>query len=105
MTRCSSVGCSLAYKNIINIKLYDAYDACMRTTVTIDAVLFVQVEELRRRERLSFKGALNQLLRSGLQYQGQPPKPTAYSTPIRKLSLQAGLDAKQLNQQCSRQKQ
>ena len=70
----------------------------MRTTVTIDEELFVQIEELRRREGLSFKGALNQLLRAGLQYQGQPPKPTAYHTPTRKLGLRAGLDATKLNQ-------
>ena len=70
----------------------------MRTTVTIDDDLVAQIESLRRREGLSFKGALNQLLRAGLQYQGQPPKPRRYRTPTRKLGLRVGLDATKLNQ-------
>lgn len=70
----------------------------MRTTVTIDDDLLAQIEDLRRREGLSFRGALNQLLRAGIQSQGQPPKPTPYRTPTRKLGLRTGVDATKLNQ-------
>jgi len=70
----------------------------MRTTITIDDDLMSQVEDLRRREGLSLKGAVNKLLRAGIQYQGQPPKPRTYRTPTRKLGLRAGLDATKLNQ-------
>ena len=38
----------------------------MRTTVTIEDDLAAQVEAIRRREGLSFKAALNQLLRLGV---------------------------------------
>ena len=56
----------------------------MRTTLTIDDDVMAQIEDLRRREGLSLKGVLNKLLRAGLQYQGQPPKPPPYRTPTRK---------------------
>ena len=39
----------------------------MRTTVTIDDDLAVALEELRKREGLSFKAALNQVIRVGIQ--------------------------------------
>ena len=70
----------------------------MRTTITVDDDVMAQIEDLRRREGLSLKGALNKLLRAGLQYQGQPPKPRPYRTPTRRLGLRAGLDATKLNQ-------
>lgn len=70
----------------------------MRTTITIDDDVIVQIEDLRRREGLSLKAALNKLLRAGLQYQGQPPKPRRYRTPTRRLGLRAGVDATRLNQ-------
>jgi len=70
----------------------------MRTTVTIDDDLAVKLEDLSRREKLSFKGALNKVLRDGLQFQGQPPKPASYRTPTRKLGLRAGFDSTKLNQ-------
>ncbi len=70
----------------------------MRTTLTIDDDLVAQIEDLQRREGLSFKGAVNQLLRAGIQYQAQPPKPKRYRTPTRKLGLRTGLDPTKLNQ-------
>jgi hypothetical protein len=70
----------------------------MHTTVTIDDDLAARIEELSRREGLSFKAALNRLLRAGVQYQGQPPKPRRYRTPAHRLGLRAGMDATRLNQ-------
>jgi hypothetical protein len=70
----------------------------MRTTLTIDDDLIPRIEDLQRREGLSFKGAVNQLLRAGIQYRAQPPKPKRYRTQPRKLGLRAGFDPTKLNQ-------
>lgn len=83
---------------IIDIILLDDCDVILRTTITIEDDLAMQIEDLRKREGLSFKEALNQLLRAGVQYQAQPPKPHRYRTPTRKLGLNAGIDATKLSQ-------
>jgi hypothetical protein len=70
----------------------------MRTTLTIDDDLIAQIEDLQRCEGLSFKAAVNQLLRAGIQYKVQPPKPKRYRTRPRKLGLRAGFDPTKLNQ-------
>lgn len=69
----------------------------MRTTVTIDDDLAAQVETMRRREGLSFKVALNHLLRLGVQAKSTPPKPKRFRTPTRKLGLKPGIDPTRLN--------
>ena len=69
----------------------------MRTTVTIDDDLAAQVEATRRREGLSFKAALNHLLRLGVQVKSTPPKPKKFNTPTRKLGLKPGIDPTRLN--------
>ena len=69
----------------------------MRTTVTIDDDLAAQVETLRRREGLSFKAALNHLLRLGVQAKSTPPKPKRFHTATRKLGLKPGIDPTRLN--------
>ena len=68
----------------------------MRTTVTIDDDLAALVEAIRRREGLSFKAALNQLLRLGVQAKTAPPKPRRFHTPARKLGLKPGIDPTRL---------
>ena len=70
----------------------------MRTTITIEDDLAIEIEDLRKREGLSFKDALNQLLRAGIHYKAQPPSPKRYQTPVRKLGLRAGIDETKLNQ-------
>ncbi len=70
----------------------------MRTTLTIDDDLIAQIDNLRRCEGLSFKGAVNELLRAGVQYRAQPPKPTRYRTKPRRLDLHTGFDPTKLNQ-------
>ena len=70
----------------------------MRTTLTIDDDLIALIEDLQRSEGLTFKGAVNQLLRVGIQCQAQPPKPKPYRTKPRKLGLRSGIDPTKLNQ-------
>lgn len=70
----------------------------MRTTLTIDDDLMAQIEDLRRKKGLSFKGAVNYLLRAGIQFQAQPPKPKPHRTQPRKLGLRSGIDPTKLNQ-------
>ena len=69
----------------------------MRTTVTIDDDLAVALEELRKREGLSFKVALNQVIRLGVQAQSAPPKAKKYRTPTRALGLKPGIDPTRFN--------
>lgn len=69
----------------------------MRTTVTINDDLAAQIEAMRRREGLSFKAALNHLLRLGVQAKSTPPKPKRFNTPTRKLRLKPGIDPTRLN--------
>ena len=69
----------------------------MRTTVTIHDDLALQIEALRKREGLSFKAAINQLLRLGVQAKSAPPKPRKYHTPPRRLGLRPGIDPTRLN--------
>lgn len=70
----------------------------MRTTLTIDDDLVGKIEELRRAKGLSFKGAVNYLLRAGIQFQAQPPKPTSFRTRPARLGLRSGIDPTKLNQ-------
>ena len=84
--------------SIIDITNIDAYDDLMRTTLTIDDDLMAQIEDLRRREGISFKGAVNRLLRAGTQCLVQPPKAKQYRTKPRKLGLRSGFDPIRLNQ-------
>ena len=69
----------------------------MRTAVTIDDDLAARIEALRRREGLSFREALDRLLRRALEADATPPRPRRYRTTPRKLGLRAGLDAAKLN--------
>ncbi len=69
----------------------------MRTTVTIEDDLAAQLEQLRKREGLSYRAALNQVLRIGLQAKSAPPKPKLYKTPTMNLGLKPGIDLTRLN--------
>ncbi len=69
----------------------------MRTTVTIHDDIAAQIEEMRRREGLSFKAALNQLLRLGVQARSAPPKPKKFRAPTAKLDLKPGIDPTRMN--------
>ena len=61
----------------------------MRTTVTIDPELQTRVRELARERGVSFREALNDVLRRGL---GSPPAPHPYEVAARPLGLRPGID-------------
>lgn len=69
----------------------------MRTTVTIDDDIAAELEVLRKKEGLSYKAALNHVLRIGLQAKAAPPKPRKFKTPTRKMGLRPGIDPTRLN--------
>ena len=69
----------------------------MRTTVTIEDDLAIAIEEVRKREGLSFKAALNQVIRLGVQMKSAPPKARRYRTPTRALGLKPGIDPTRFN--------
>jgi hypothetical protein len=63
----------------------------MRTTVTIDPELQTRVREIARERGISFREALNDILRRGLG-QAPPAGGQAYEVPVRDLGLRAGID-------------
>lgn len=69
----------------------------MRTTVTIEDDLAIAIEEIRKRDGLSFKAALNQVIRLGVQAKAAPPKAKKYRTPTRAMGLKPGVDPTRLN--------
>ncbi len=69
----------------------------MRTTLTLEDELAARIEELRRSRGLSFKGAINELLRAGLQSQMKPQGAKRYRSRPRRLGLRAGIDPVHLN--------
>ena len=69
----------------------------MRTTLTIDDDLALAIEDLRKREGLSFEAALNQVIRLGVQAISAPPVAEKYRTPTRALGPKPGIDAGRFN--------
>lgn len=62
----------------------------MRTTVTIDPDLAARIKRITRERGISFKEALNSLLRAGLGAEVQVSRP--YSLPARRLGLRPDID-------------
>ncbi len=62
----------------------------MRTTVTLDDDVAAAVQRLARERGLSFKQALNTLLRTGLS--SGTPTSRPYAVPSRALGLRPGVD-------------
>lgn len=74
------------------------HDASMgRTTVTIEDDLESRLQEFARRERLSFKRALDTLLRRGLGQQDRVDEPPFVVEP-HSSAFRPGVDAGKLNQ-------
>ena len=61
----------------------------MRTTVAIEPELQIRVKELARERGVSFREALNDVLRRGL---GSQPAGRPYEVPARPLDLRPGID-------------
>lgn len=70
----------------------------MRTTLTIDEDIAQQIQELRRSQGISLKGAVNQLLRQGLAAASKPVQAKPYRSRPLPLGLKAGFDPARLNQ-------
>jgi hypothetical protein len=75
------------------------HDACVRTTLTLDDDLAAKLKDFAHRKRLSFKDALNFILRRGLTAQdagrraAKPFRVDTFRSPLR-----AGVDPIKLNQ-------
>ncbi len=63
----------------------------MRTTVAIDPELQTRVKELARERGVSFREALNDVLRRGLGH-GSHTSSRRYEVPARPLGLRPGID-------------
>lgn len=71
----------------------------MRTTLTMDDDLAQSIEDMRARRQLSFREAIDQLLRAGLQSLEQgPTKSKPYSGPVFRCGLKPGIDPNRMNQ-------
>lgn len=62
----------------------------MRTTVTIDPDLAARLRRIARERGISFKEALNSMLRAGLGERAGTARP--YRVPARRLGLRPGID-------------
>lgn len=62
----------------------------MRTTVTLDPDVEVKVRALARERGISFKEALNDILRRGLSERPEASRP--YRLPARPMGLRPGID-------------
>ena len=62
----------------------------MRTTVTLDPDLATRVRELARERRISFKSAINSIIRAGLDAGTDAGRP--YREKPRDLGVQPGID-------------
>ena len=70
----------------------------MRTTLTIDEDIAVQIREIRRRRGHSLEQVINRLLREGLRSSRRTPDAKPFRTNPRRLSLRPGFDAVGFNQ-------
>lgn len=62
----------------------------MRTTVTLDPDLAAKLRKLSQERGISFKEALNTMLRAGLG--AEAPAKRGYRLPVRRLGLKPGID-------------
>lgn len=69
----------------------------MKTTLTIDDDLVTRIEALRHQQGLSFKQAVNTLLRQALAQQPGDAAELPYRSPTRRLGLRSDLDPSTLN--------
>lgn len=70
----------------------------MRTTVTLDPDVAQKLKVYAHRERLSFKQALNELIRRGLRAQQDPPSREPFQVKAHHGGFRPGIDPGRLNQ-------
>lgn len=66
------------------------YGHQVRTTVTLDDDLAVELQRLARERGTGFKDVLNSVVRAGLR--GGPARAAPYRVPTRRLGLRPGVD-------------
>ncbi len=62
----------------------------MRTTVTLDQDVAAKLQRMARERGVTFKAALNEAVRTGLDGEGRSARP--YRTPSRRMGLRRGID-------------
>lgn len=70
----------------------------MRTTVTLDSDVADKLKAYAHREKLSFKQALNELIRRGLRAQQEPSKRGRFKVKPHHGGFRPGIDLGRLNQ-------
>jgi len=70
----------------------------MRTTVTLDPDVAEKLNRYAHRNRISFKRALNELVRRGLQAQRQDAEKTPFQVVPHRGGFRPGIDPNRLNQ-------
>lgn len=70
----------------------------MRTTLTIEPDVAVEIEERRRTTGSSLKRVVNGLLRKGLRAEAEAPPPQPYRSETFDLHFRPGIDPLKLNQ-------
>lgn len=70
----------------------------MRTTLTLDDDVADSIERLRERENLSFRAAVDRLLRAGLQVSQSKSTSRPYCGKTYHMGLQPGIDPNRFNQ-------
>lgn len=73
----------------------DAYDANVRTTVTLDDDVAAALRTTMRERGVSFKDALNSALRAGLSAANQPARP--YQVKPFTAEIRPGIDITKIN--------
>ena len=75
------------------------HDASMRTTLTLEDDLAIQLRETARRTGQSFKQVVNSVLRRGLRHGNKPDKALPrFQVEPKACGFRAGVDPRKLNQ-------
>jgi hypothetical protein len=83
----------------LDSKNHEHHDAKMRTTVTLDDDVESKLRQLAQRRRISFKEAVNSVLRRGLTAQEQrKSRAPRYQVDTFRSPFRAGIDPMKLNQ-------
>ena len=70
----------------------------MRTTLTIEPDIAIEIEKRRQAPGASMKRVINGLLRKGLRAEAETPPPSPYRSETFDLHFRAGIDPLKLNQ-------
>lgn len=70
----------------------------MRTTLTLDRDVAEALERETRRTGASFKAAVNEAIRRGLQIGGRPPRAPRFRVTPHAFGVRPGVDRDKLNQ-------